>query len=156
MYMTKYENLLNEINKQGAEILEIDLGTDNPCGKCINNVIILNSRMNIKDKYCVLAEEFGHYKLNYGDITDQRKIENKKQEIIARRYGYDRNVGLIGLIEAFKHGCIGRFEIAEYLGVTEEYLQEAIDYYRDKYGVMYQIDNYLIYFIPNLFIGKAF
>ncbi|MGG7077348.1 ImmA/IrrE family metallo-endopeptidase [Clostridium sardiniense] len=154
--MTKYENLLNEAHKQGAQVIEIDLGTDTPCGKCINNIIILNSRMNIKNKYCILAEELGHYRLNYGDITNQCKIENKKQEIIARRYGYDKNIGLIGLIEAFEHGCSGKFEIAEYLGITEEYLEEAINYYKCKYGDMYEIDNYLIYFIPNLFIGKSF
>lgn len=46
--MTKYENLLNEAHTQGAKVIEIDLGTDTPCGKCINNIIILNSRMNIK------------------------------------------------------------------------------------------------------------
>ena len=106
MPMTKYEKLLNEVTKQGVEVLEIDLGIDASCGKCINNVIILNGRMNVKDKYCILAEEFGHYKLNYGDISDQDKIENKKQEIIARRYGYDRNVGLIQLNQHFYHSHI--------------------------------------------------
>ena len=41
-------------------------------------------------------------------------------------------------------------EIAELLDVTEEYLQECIDCYRDKYGVYTEVDNYVIYFIPNL------
>ena len=34
--------------------------------------------------------------------------------------------------------------------MTEEYLQECIDCYRDKYGICTEIDNYIIYFIPNL------
>lgn len=39
---------------------------------------------------------------------------------------------------------------AEYLEVTEECLQECIEIYRDKYGVYTTVDNYVIYFLPNL------
>ncbi|MDQ0151184.1 ImmA/IrrE family metallo-endopeptidase [Eubacterium multiforme] len=149
-----YDELLIEAEELGIIVKEIKMRTKK--GRCYGNRIAINSKLNNTEKACILAEELGHYNLTIGNILNQKEIENKKQELIARKYGFDRNVGLIGLIEAFKHGCIGRFEIAEYLDVTEEYLQEAIDYYRDKYGVMYQIDNYLIYFMPNLFIGKAF
>ncbi|MBY0756548.1 ImmA/IrrE family metallo-endopeptidase [Clostridium sardiniense] len=154
--MTNYEGLLNEAHSQGIKVIEMDLGTNNPCGKCINNIIFINDRVSTKDKYCILAEEIGHYKLNYGNITNQNKIKNRKQELIARRWGYDKNIGIVGIINAFEYGCRSRFEIAEYLNVTEQYLDEAINYYSQKYGTMYQIDNYIIYFTPKLYIGKAF
>ena len=43
-------------------------------------------------------------------------------------------VGLSGIINAYEAGCRSSYEIAEYLGVTEEYLQECIGAYREKYG----------------------
>ena len=96
------------------------------------------------------------YIKNLGDITDQTEICNKKQELVARRWGFDKAVGLVGLINAFENNCRNAFEIADFLGVTKEYFDEAIDYYRAKYGVMYKIDNYIIYFIPSLGICKMF
>lgn len=33
---------------------------------------------------------------------------------------------------------------------TEKHLQEAIDCYTGKYGECTTVDNYIIYFIPNL------
>ena len=44
--------------------------------------------------------------------------------------------------------------MAEYLDVTEEYLKEALDTYRDKYGVRADIDNYTVCFIPCLAVFK--
>lgn len=143
-------------NKQGAKVIEVDLGTNKSCGKCIGNIIIINNRLSEKEKYCVLIEELCHYKLTIGNITNQNNINNRKQEILARQLGYNESVGLMGLINSFEHGCIDKFEIAEYLNVTIDYLNDAIEYYRNKYGVMQQVDNYLIYFIPSLHIGKAF
>ena len=37
--------------------------------------------------------------------------------------------------------------MAEYLDVTEDYLEEALACYRSKYGVYTVVDNYAIYFI---------
>lgn len=77
-------------------------------------------------------------------------IQNRKQERQARLWGYNKLIGLTGIIKAFHAGCRNRHEIAENLDVTEEYLQECVDCYRDKYGVCTEVDNYIIYFIPRL------
>ena len=45
-------------------------------------------------------------------------------------------------------------DVAEYLDVTEEFLQEAIDCYRAKYGECVTVDSYYIMFIPHLMVGK--
>ena len=45
-------------------------------------------------------------------------------------------------------------EIAEYLEVTEEVLEECLVFYRNKYGTFQNVDNYVVYFIPNLVIMK--
>ena len=49
-----------------------------------------------------------------------------------------------------------RYEMAEYLDVTEDYLEEALACYRSKYGVYTVVDNYAIYFIPNIAVARRF
>lgn len=96
----------------------------------------------------MLAEEIGHYRTSSGNILDQNKVESRKQEYRARLYGYNLKIGLAGLIRAYEAGCGNLYEMAEYLDATEEYLKEAIDCYKSKYGLCTSIDNYIIYFEP--------
>ena len=77
-------------------------------------------------------------------------IQCGQQERQARLWGYNKLIGLTGIIKAFQSGHHSRNDAAEYLGVTEEFLQECIDCYRDKYGVCTKVDNYTVFFIPNL------
>lgn|GEM_PF-1695059 len=41
-----------------------------------------------------------------------------------------------------------RHDFAEFLGVTEPFLQAAIDRYREKYGCCATVGEYVIYFDP--------
>lgn len=100
------------------------------------------------EKYSILAEELGHYHTSSGNILDQRDMRNRKQELRARQWAYERLVPLSSIVQAHKAKVRGRFEIAEYLGVTEEFLQASIDRYRDKYGILTSIDNYIIFLDP--------
>ncbi|WWU65180.1 ImmA/IrrE family metallo-endopeptidase [Clostridium baratii] len=150
-----YDELLIEAEELGIIVKEIKMRTKK--GLCIGNRIAINIDLTDSEKACVLAEELGHYHLTVGDILEQEhNLDNYKQELLARRWGYDKNIGLLGLINAFEYGCRNKFEIAEYLNVTVEYLDEALEFYKSKYGIMHQVDHYLIYFIPSLYIGKAF
>ena len=149
-----YDELLIEADRLGVIVKEANLKTRD--GHCKGNRIAIRKNLSNYEKACVLAEELGHYYLTIGDIRNQKNINNKKQELLARRWGYNKKIGLIGLIKAFENGCKDRYEIAEYLSVTVAYLNEAIEYYTNKYGVRYKIDDYIIYFMPNLYIGKVF
>ncbi|MEF2686951.1 MAG: hypothetical protein U0M62_05670, partial [Lachnospiraceae bacterium] len=71
-----------------------------------------------------------------------------------RLWAYNQQIGLIGLVNAYKQGCHSRHEAAEYLGVTEEFFQDAIDRYRSKYGVCAEVDNYVVFFEPSLAVMK--
>lgn len=155
--MTRYEKLVTKASTiYGATVLEIDLGTDKPCGKCIDNIIILNSNNNLKEKYSVLSEELGHYITSNGDIIDQDNIVNRKQEIIARRWGYKHIIGIIDLINSYRYGCKNRHEISEYLEITEEFLNETLAYYKCQYPEGYEIDNYWVDFSNGLEIFEKF
>lgn len=152
--MDLYEQLLFQAEKLGIKVKEIDLGINNECGYYCNNKIIINSRISNAQKYVILAEELGHHFTTVGDITNQSQINNIKQELIARRWGHEHIVSLIGLINAFEYGCKDKYQIAEFLGVTIKYLEECISDYKRRYGSSYVIDNYCIIFEPNLMIGK--
>ena len=41
-----------------------------------------------------------------------------------------------------------RAELAEFLNVTEDFLEESIQHYREKYGLYCEIDHYIVYFDP--------
>lgn len=113
--------------------------------------IAIEKNLSSTEKSCVLAEELGHHYTTYGNIMDQKDTQNRKQELRARLYGYDMQIGLIGIVECYKHHCRSLYEMAEYLQVTEEYLQEALECYSRKYGEnLVTIDNYAIRFVPSL------
>ena len=66
-------------------------------------------------------------------------------------------IGLQGLIKAFDNNCTSKYETANFLGVTEEYLLEAIKLYQQKYGNYVELDNYIIQFnYPGIGVMKKF
>lgn len=147
--MTDYELLINRAYDKGLVIKEKSLhGSD---GRINGNRIAIRKDIETQtEKSCVLAEELGHYYTSSGDILNQSKTSNRKQEYRARLYGYNLRIGLMGIISAYQAGCRNLYEMAEHLEVTEDFLKEAIKCYRSKYGEFTKIDNYIIYFIPCL------
>ena len=153
--MNKLEELEQEAFEDKVQVHDFYLGETNLKGFYIDgNVAINTSVTSSTEKACVLAEELGHHYTTVGDILDQSIADNRKQELKARLWGYDKLIGLMGIIKAYEHHCQSRYEMAEYLNVTEDYLEEAIDRYRSKYGQCVTIDRYVIYFIPNLSVTK--
>ena len=144
-----YEALLDEAYQSGLSVKEKPLKYNN--GRIKGRRIAIRKDIDTTtEKACVLAEEMGHHYTSVGNILDMSDARNRKQERQARMWAYNRLIGLCGIIKAYKAGCQNRYEIAEYLEVTEECLQECIECYRDKYGVYTVVDNYVIYFLPNL------
>lgn len=114
-----------------------------------SSMILLNKNLQTdRERKCVLAEEIGHHLKTIGDITDQTKLENQQQEMRARQWGYEKLVPLSAIVQAFHARIKGRYELAEYLDVTEEFLQNSIDRYRSKYGILTTWENYIIRFDP--------
>ena len=146
-----YEQLLTAADQEGLLVKEQPLtGHD---GLIRGRRIAIRKNIETQaEKSCVLAEEIGHYRTSSGNILDQNKAGSRKQEYRARLYGYNLKIGLAGLIRAYESGCRNLYEMAEYLDATEEYLTEAIDCYKSKYGLCASVDNYIIYFQPFIVI----
>ena len=69
-----------------------------------------------------------------------------------RIVAYNKLAGLRGIVDAYLHHCQSISKSAEYLEVTEEFLIARLNYYRNKYGVYTKLDNYVIFFQPNLVV----
>lgn len=153
--MNKLEKLEQDAFEANVRVHDYYLGEESLRGIYVNGNVAINTSVNNSiEKTCVLAEELGHHHTSVGNILDMDLTGNRKQERQARLWAYDKLIGLRRIVNAFQHGCQNRYEIAEYLEVTEDFLDECISCYRDKYGVGTTLDDYYIMFIPTLAVGE--
>ena len=145
-----YEELLVEAENNNLIVKEKPLPISK--GRIKGNRVAIRKGMTESEKACVLAEELGHHYTAVGNIIDQSAVENRKKEMYGRIWAYNKQVGLTGLINAYKNHCQNSSEVAEFLGVTDEFLNDTLSYYKSKYGCHTQVDNYIIFFEPNIAI----
>lgn len=144
-----YEDLLTEADMEGISVDEnFPFNSDLKGLYVDNNIALASSLKTTAEKTCILAEELGHHYTTAGDILNQNTTENRKQEHKARVWGYRKVLDLTDIVSAYKYGCANRYEIAEYLNVTESFLIDAIEHYKSQYGLYAKVDKYLIYFEP--------
>lgn len=151
--MNAYEQLLSS---SGENIIVVEKNFKSQAkGLCKGNKIGISKAISTStEKACILAEELGHHYTTVGNILGQSSVSNRKQELRARMWAYNKLIGLIGIIKSYEHGCQSYHEMAEYLDVTEEFLKDALERYRQKYGMYTIVDNYIIYFEPGLGVVK--
>ncbi|MEC0234424.1 ImmA/IrrE family metallo-endopeptidase [Paenibacillus kribbensis] len=144
-----YEALSTEAYTQGVDVLEKNLRGRNK-GLYGDGVILLDKRIStIVEKACILAEELGHFHTSSGNILDQKDIRNRKQELRARQWAYQCMIPLDRIVQAHHVRVSGRYDLAEYLGITEEFLQAAIDRFTEKYGLSVKADDrHIVVFNP--------
>ena len=87
------------------------------------------------DEKIILAEELGHY---YCDATYPLECTNEtlinKQEYRAKKWSYTTLVPYNQLKIAINKGITLLWELADYFEVTNEYMQNCLDFYFNKYG----------------------
>ena len=122
--MTKYEELIGEY-----EQLIIEERPMENEGLYADGCVWINKNMSANKKACILAEEIGHYETTSGDILDQTNTGNRKQELIARKWAYNKVVPEEKISEAISEGYTEVWEIADHLDVDEQFLKDALQYY---------------------------
>lgn len=130
-----YDKLLIEAEEENLIVKEKNLWSSK--GRINGNRIAIKRSLPETEKACVLAEELGHYFTTVGNILDQTDINNRKQEKVARKWAVNKLLDIEDLIAAVKNGCEYLCDIAEYLNVTEDFLNEAIEFFRCRYGYSY-------------------
>lgn len=122
----KYDKLLSEY-ESSFEIKEINMTMEALCsGK---HIWINNYALN-KRKVCLLAEEIGHCYTSCGNILDQTKIINQKQEYKARTWAFRKLLPYDDIVFALKCGYRTTYDLAEYFGLDEEFVEDCLKYYR--------------------------
>lgn len=143
-----YEKLQKEAAQKGIDIYEESM---NPTVKGLygDKTIWINKGIPTNtEKACILAEELGHFHNTNGDITDQSKLTNRKQEQRARQWAYEKLVPLSSIVQACKAGIRNRYELAEFLEVTEGFLESSLKRYQEKYGLSATVGDYTVCFEP--------
>lgn len=130
------------------DIVECKLPSDKLKGLYADDIIFLSENIETEvEKKCILAEEIGHYETSHGHILNNSTNSNK-QEKKARTWAYHELIKIESFIEASNKGIRSRYELAEYLDVTEEFLADAITRFIEIYGPYRIIGNYTVYFEP--------
>lgn len=134
--MTPKEILEQEAFEQNVPVDYIKFNSDKLRGLYIDGSIALHQGMDSATTADTLAEELEHHYTTVGDILDQYDTSNRKQEHLARLRAYNRRIGLSGIIQGYRAHCRSRYELAEYLEVSEDFLQEALTCYRENMAVL--------------------
>ena len=148
--MTATEELEQEAFEQNVPVDYVNFKSDRLHGLYIDGSIAFHSGLSSAQTADTLAEELEHHYTSYGNILDQRDVECRKQERLARFRAYNRRIGLSGIIQGYRYHCHSRHELADCLDVSEEFLAEALECYREKYGLYVEVDGYVIQFDPVL------
>lgn len=122
--MTKYEELMAAHDNLIIE--EKSMKND---GLYADGCVWLKKDMTSARKACILAEELGHYYTSVGNILDQNDINNRKQELIARKWAYEKIVPIENIQFAVSDGHTELWDMAEYLDIDEEFLRDALIHY---------------------------
>lgn len=88
-------------------------------------IMILNPTDTQAEMACLLAEELGHHNTSPRRRLTYKTIEDTKAEARARRWAHRRILPPERILDALRMGIRERWELAEYLDVTEEFLEEA-------------------------------
>lgn len=112
----------------GCKVYETDTGRFD--GLIIGNHIFLRAGMSDRRKVCVMAEEIAHKLYTVGDISDQSKVENVKQEKFARKKAFEKLLPINAIYKAFKEGYVQPWELADYFNLDEQFIKDALIHYR--------------------------
>lgn len=129
--------LYDLVDNEKIKVYECNI--DNANGIFVNingiNAIALNKKeidTSTKEK-CVVAEELGHYYYDatYSPLCLDVSFINK-QEFRAKKWAFKTLIPASQIIYLLNHGITDICEMAEEIGVTEELLKMACEYYKEN------------------------
>lgn len=144
-----YDELLMAADAAGLIVKEAKLLSGD--GRCKGHRIAIRQDIQTTaEKADVLAEEMGHYYTGVGRIIEQGNASDRKQELAARKWAYNKRIGLDGIIRGYHKHCQSKHDLVDCLEVSEETLKAALEFYRSKYGCSVEYNEYIIFFEPSL------
>lgn len=83
----------------------------------------------------ILAEELGHYYCNALYYIDSDKIVRDKCEYRAKKWAFSVLVPFQKLKEKIIQG-LNLYDLADYFNVDYKYMNDCINFYTEKYGIL--------------------
>ena len=100
---------------------------------CIDNNYTIGMNYSAINDSCeekvILAEELGHYYTNTLYNSNYSNEEINKREFRAIKWAFKTLIPLNKLKQLYDKGCRYTYEFAEELGVTEDLIEKAYNYY---------------------------
>lgn len=132
------KKLYNIAEKENINVINFKMKNKAIIGKinkkyCIGlNYSKINTSSEEKE---ILAEELGHYYCNCLYDVYSNEILIRKKEYRARKWAFKTLVPYKKLKQLYEKGYRYTYEFAEELGVTEELIEKAYNYYSEgNYG----------------------
>lgn len=148
--------LLSIIDDLQIKLVEKDMTSINLKGLYLDNIIVIEKKLeNDAERASIIAEEIGHHFTATDNILDQSSLHNQKEEEKAHRWAAQYAITPVKLIKAFEAGISSRYELAEFLGVTEVFIENSLPLLQKLYGNLITINEYTINLDP-LWIYKSF
>lgn len=134
----KLKKLYDIAEKENIDVFNFKMKNKAIIG-CINNnySIGLNYSIikNSDEEKTILAEELGHYYCNAFYNSNYSNTEISKKEFRATKWAFKTLVPFQKLKKLYENGYRYTYEFAEELGVTEELIEKAYNYYSEgNYG----------------------
>ncbi len=140
IYLDRMENLMSQYTYL-TFCFEKEMPRAMP-GLIVGDFVFINSNRSKTKQYETLIEEIGHYEKSVGNISDYSDPDSKKQEAEARRWAYTHAVTLDELIYCYEHHLHTIDDITEHLEISAEYLNAALEVYRQKHGEQFYYHHY--------------
>jgi len=149
------QQLYKLIDQENIRLVEDDI-PGRVKGLYFDHIIVLHKNIETaSERNCILAEELGHHFTSSGNILDQSSLSTIKQENSARRWAAEQLIKPDKLIDSFKAGVRSRWELSQFLDVTEAFIEDSLVHMKKLYGEQIAINEYIIHFEP-LWIYKSF
>lgn len=131
-----YDQLLDEAIGQGLTVLEkYPFSSPRIRGLYCDGTIAISEQVDTEaERTVVLCEELNHALHTEGNILNDNRMERK-----VRERNFDRLIGKEGLVRALLAGNRTAWEIADWLGVPEAFLEAALANYRERFDIRTEV-----------------
>lgn len=132
------KKLYDIVERENIDIINFKMKNKAIIGSIDDNYFVgLNYSIinDSKEEKTILAEELGHYYCNALYNTSCSDVEISKKEFRASKWAFKTLVPYQKLLQLHEEGCKYTYEFAEELGVTEDLINKAYNYYLEgNYG----------------------
>lgn len=140
----KLTELYNELEYMGAKLFTGKYDMDDGCDAFVVNsgerygiFLDIDKIRTVQQEKEAVSHEWGHIVTGAMYAIDAPYIVRKKAEVKATRAQIRKVLSLEELRTAFQDGCRTSFDLSERFSLSEQFIEQALDYYKNACGVRF-------------------